>query len=438
MIGWHLRQPDPYARVIDKTAGMVRDMKAQALAKWRGLNILDVTWEDTGRYQGSCVGPNISDMTIQVQDRPSRTASYRLTCMPVIRTPNFADLSADVPLDSFSLLVGNEKGQPLRKVTLREFLDHLREYLTDPDSWPGRTTSLLSDRDTHVLTSAQACFLPIPQEGRAEFNPVLFNYQSMAGNPAVLAVLATREGASVTVIDNQRDGFQAGRTWGQRLFFNQAGQRASLTGERVSDFLAQAEATGETVSTEECQGLNLVLLIQVPLKQKERPVPELEELSMCLAAPFGAGVRSRALSDVEAAAIGHGEVEGPFTEIDGLPIERDERFPLRVTVQFYKATSNGVISAQDLAEIAEQIDRVYRDADYVGSLVTAGETGRPTEHAGPKQEPPDWWDDFWQRHERNTGQSREKAIEMLQHIRPYWQPTNQLELLQALEETRNG
>ncbi len=46
--------------------------------------------------------------------------------------------------------------------------------------------------------------------------------QSAPTNPAVLTVLATRESASVTVIDNQRDGFKAGHTWGQRLFFNQA------------------------------------------------------------------------------------------------------------------------------------------------------------------------------------------------------------------------
>jgi hypothetical protein len=43
---------------------------------------------------------------------------------------------------------------------------------------------------------------------------VLFNYQSRAGDPAVLAILATREGTSVTVIDNQGDAFRASRTWG--------------------------------------------------------------------------------------------------------------------------------------------------------------------------------------------------------------------------------
>ncbi|MGB3312504.1 MAG: hypothetical protein WBG32_17865 [Nodosilinea sp.] len=106
-------------------------------------------------------------------------------------------------------------------------------------------------------------------------------------------------------------------------------------------------------------------------------------------------MESRAPSDVEAAVIGHGAVEGPFTEIDNLAIERDPDYPIRVTVQFYKATSNGVVSEADMAEIREQIDRVYADADYVGSLVVDGPSDRPTEHDGPKDEPPDWWQRFW-------------------------------------------
>lgn len=45
-----------------------------------------------------------------------------------------------------------------------------------------------------------------------------------------------------------------------------------------------------------------------------------------------------------------------------------------------------------------------------------GETERPTEHAGPKVQPPGWWDAFWQRHFENTGQTREEAIAMLDKL----------------------
>ena len=77
------QQGGRYEETIRKTAAMVSDPVARRLAQSKGLSVLNVTWEDTGRYKGSSVGPNISDMTIQVQ-RPTQQG-YELTCMPVIR-----------------------------------------------------------------------------------------------------------------------------------------------------------------------------------------------------------------------------------------------------------------------------------------------------------------------------------------------------------------
>jgi hypothetical protein len=396
---------------------MVWDENAIALASQYGLNILNVTWEDTGRYYNSSVGPNISDVTIQVQHQDPYTRESRLTLMPVIRFPNFTDKTADISLDKFFLLVGNEDGSGLHKVTLREYLGNIRSYLSEPGSWTGRNNSLLASRDSHVLVSAQAAFLPVPREGEAEFNPVIFNYQSYQGDPAVLTIVATREGTSATVIDNVRDGFSAGYSWGQRLFFNQDGERASFTGERLSDFRANEGSSGDTPRAAGEAGLNMVLIIQVPLKQKfpmEGELMAVEEADMAFAAPS-----LKLESDVEVAVIGHGEVEGPFTEIDGLDIERDPRFPIRVTVQFYKATSNGIVSAEDLQQIAGQIERVYDEADYVGSLVVGGASSRPTEYDGPKEEPAGWWDAFWKRFEDNTGLNEFEAHEIWRSLKFY-------------------
>ena len=56
-----------YSKVIARTTAMVRDDAVQGLAQRNVLHVLDVTWEDTARFDNSAVGPNISDMTIQVQ-----------------------------------------------------------------------------------------------------------------------------------------------------------------------------------------------------------------------------------------------------------------------------------------------------------------------------------------------------------------------------------
>jgi hypothetical protein len=413
---------DPaYIEAIHRTAEMVSDGEAQRMAQSHGLQILNLTWEDTGRYKGSSVGPNISDMTIQVASKePGGRGQQMITCMPVIRYPNFSDRSCDLDPRDFTVLVGNQHGSSLKRISLYDFLQEPTAYLSKPSSWRAEKRSLLAPRDTKVLVSAQACFLPVPKQGLAKFNPVLFNYQSEAGNPAVLTLLATREGSSVTVIDNKRDAFTTGALWGQRLFHNQNGQRASLTGQRMSDFISDHDPRHDPSETpvEKRKGLNMVLLVQIPLKQKE--LPRRYPLAT-MSAPAGAFAgaksdRARRGSDVEAAVIGHGEEEGPFTEIDNLKIERDERYPVRVTVQFYKSTSNGVVSANDLQEIKDQIDDVYRRSDYVGSLVTEGETGRATEYEGLKVQPAGWWSEFWARYERNMGISRAEAIRHLHEL----------------------
>jgi hypothetical protein len=352
-------------------------------------------------------------VTIQVQHRNPESGDYELTLMPVFRYPNFSDRTADIPLDEFYLLVGNEDGNALERITLEQYLGDFRRYLSDPSCWEGRRSSLLAGRDSHALVSAQAAFLPVPEAGKATFNPVIFNYQSYAGDPAVLVIVATREGTSATVIDNVRDAFPAGWSWGQRLFFNQDGERSSFTGERISDFVSQEqpgsfeapEAAGES-------GLNMVLIIQVPLKQKNPMEAELGMVQEEAAAP-----QSKSESDTELAVIGHGRVEGPFTEIDGLAIERDERFPIRVTVQFYKATSTGIVDAEEIEAIAKQIDRVYEDGDYVGSLVVDGLSDRPTEYDGSKQQPANWWEVFWKRFEGNTGLDKWDAEELYQALK---------------------
>lgn len=88
-------------------------------------------------------------------------------------------------------------------------------------------------------------------------------------------------------------------------------------------------------------------------------------------------------------------------------------------MQFYKATSNGVVSEEDMQEIATQIKRVYEEADYVGSLVVDGESDRPTEYDGPKSQPDNWWEVFWRRFEDNTGLDRYDAYDLWRSLRLY-------------------
>jgi hypothetical protein len=209
----------------------------------------------------------------------------------------------------------------------------------------------------------------------------------------------------MTIIDNSRDTVTGGRSWGQRLYFNNGGQRAPLTAERLTD----VQSSGTTMNGEDASTLgkdsNLLMLIQVPLKVKAQ--------SRGLYGAIGYGMGGGGLaegapmataslddadaerSDIDVAVLGHGPSMGPYTELDGLTIERDDRFPVRVTVQFYQATSNGVVDANDMERMAAQIGKVYEQAEYVGSLVLPEGEPRPTMWTGATRAPASLsWRDF--------------------------------------------
>jgi len=105
--------------------------------------------------------------------------------------------------------------------------------------------------------------------------------------------------------------------------------------------------------------------------------------------------RSREKADVEDAIIKIGQSEGEFSELGNCSeITRDPNYPIRVTLQFYKATSNGICDDSHLSAISSQIKESRKFGTAIGSLVIGGDTGRVTEHTGHYIRPP-WWEEFW-------------------------------------------
>lgn len=383
---WGIRERSydaEYTETIRRVTSMVGDGDLQRRVARRQLSLVNVTWEDTGRFEGSSVGPNISDLTLQVRrPRSGQSSGFESNLLPVIRYPNFSDRTGDVAADKFFVRVGNERQGSLRTVPLTDVLRDPRLFSSLPESL-GSTGSLLAGRDSHFLVSAQAVFLPIPKSGKAEFNPVLFNYQSYPGAPAVLSILVTRQGTSIRVIENRPDEGAASVGFGQELYFDNKGQRAAFTAERKSDVEARIAAQGGARSEDDksalAKGADVLFLVQVPLMQAPRPrrampvepsmaAPSAAKGAAKSAAPSG-GAMAEDRSDVEQAVLGHGPNLGRYAEGFGRQLVRDTRFPVRITVQFYKATSNGVVSDTDLDSISRNIGSVYEHADAVGSLV---------------------------------------------------------------------
>lgn len=407
---WGIKTPTDsrsYGEVVNKVVSMATDGDLQRRVGQRKMSVVNVAWEDTGRAQGSALGPNISDLSLQVRRR-DEGGQFVSSVMPVIRLPNFVDRTGDVPSDRFFVRVGNDqRARPgtetsLRSVPLTDVLKNIKAFSSRSDSILG-DGNLLSPRDSHFLVSAQAVFLPIPKSGKAEFNPVLFNYQSSPGSPAVLTILVTRQGSSIQVIENRGED-RTGAGWGQELYFNNGGSRAAFSAERKSDVEERIQAQGGPKTEDDKsalqKGADVLFLVQVPLKHHnlgrlggpmlggsggggngalKKPASAAPKPSKAAGPPPPAAAAEMESSDVEQAVLGHGPNLGPFNEGHRLRFERDPKFPIRITVQFYKATSNGVASDVDLDSIARSIGSVYEHADFVGSLVLPeGDPRRPT------------------------------------------------------------
>ena len=349
---------------------MAKNSEAQTFASGAGLNISKVSWEDNARTKNSSWGPCISDMTLQAEG----------TYMPLIKnTTNFIDETWDVEIEKIPLVVGNQDDSTLKTITLKDYLGDLRSYLHAPKSWPGPSKSLLaSDKDKHVICSAQACFLPISASGEAEFNVGIFSYQSRASDPAVLAIVASVNGTSAQVLDSRSV---------IKLYHNKNGRRASFVAQRLSDYRSETGSplpdASPMTSSEKSQ--NMLLIIQVPLKRKTADVFEPPKPHVV----YSRSPAQTGRADVESAIVKVGNKDyGPFTEINGIEIERDDRYPIRVTMQYYKATSNGVVDTSVMTSIADDLQGARKWAVAISSLVTET-TNRTTEHSKglPVQKP---------------------------------------------------
>merc|ERR1712141_898853 len=73
------------------------------------------------------------------------------------------------------------------------------------------------------------------------------------------------------------------------------------------------------------------------------------------------------------------ELRGLLDSVKDYKLERNEQYPVRVTLQYYKATSNGVVDKEIMDDIVKQLEQSQKQADFMGSLVTEYDPKRPTE-----------------------------------------------------------
>lgn len=410
--------------ILTTIANISYDHKLSSLAKSYGINIMNVAWEDCARTKGSCFGPNISDMTLIVNG----------TNMPLMRKPNYADVSSDQDISKFNVIVGNETNSEKTMISLKEYLESIDKYTGNSN-----LKSMYLPRDEKILTSAQACILPL-SNGEVSFNVKLYNYQSY-DEPAVLILVCSSEGTSAQIVKGREC----------TLYFNKGGLNANYIAERLTDDRKRRGVPLEGAMTNEEKQRNALLIFQIPLIYKKRETiyaspsnynntnvkkskylyydgdilesmgmyPPNNGLSMygnCKGdtnyddesseeSVGGAGgsmwedddwgigdsvTRNAPIPKVEKtemitrgfenAVIKTSDGFGKFIGTENRTLVRDDKYPIRCTIQYYKVTDTADITELMIKEIAEQVNKQYEsvsDAER-GSLVF-GVSERKTE-----------------------------------------------------------
>ncbi len=357
--------------VADIVVGMIQDRTIQDLLHANGLVMQMVSWEDTARFKNSCIGPNISDMTLVADNRN----------MPVIRRPNYSDITCDRNISNFYVTVGNENKSPFsmadtyRRIPLSDYLNNLGTY-TNINPIYLDTSTLMAQPDEVILCSSQICLLPL-KSNTVEFNTRIYNYQSQADNYQVLIVISSAQGTSCGVV-NATD---------TDIYFNNHGQATRFLAERLQDDRKARKNDTISAMTDDEKERNVLFIYQIPLKTK-KPVyyPPAFAYGACMPACAGCApqpsTRTRGLDD---AVIRHGNDLKPFTGLSCLKetLVRDTRYPIRLTLQYYKVTDDAKLTENDINQMAEKLNNIYTGAIAKGSLVT-NTTNRTTEPKYPE------------------------------------------------------
>jgi hypothetical protein len=346
--------------LVKEINGIAHDRSLKKLAQSYGLAVNTVSWEDTGRTKGSCLGSNISDMTLRVGDFN----------MPVFRRPNFADVTADRNIEDFRVVVGNESGNSLMQIPLKKYLENLCLYTDNPNIKP-----MLLERDSKILVSSQACLLPL-HDGEVDFCVQLYNYQShYSSDPAVLTIISTAQGTTSQVAFGQT-----------KLYMNHNGNAHELKAKRLSDDRLERGVKLSGPMTSDEKNKNAVFIYQIPLKQHSPRddsffcMADLTEdydsgADDCVSMEMTSRGRGAGMArGLEKAILSKGKCVGTFYGTGRLTLERNEELPIRCTVQYYNVTDTPIITMSQMNELFDNINSVYSTASVVGSLVLSNST----------------------------------------------------------------
>lgn len=244
-----------------------------------------VSWDDVqrGTVGGglSCWGANITDTRLYAKDGRQ---------LFTVRGDNWNERLGKVKADDLALIAsdvnGGGTGNDLKPVTLKTVLSNVSKY----GKYANLSVDSLLDQelDQEISVRFQTAFLPVDEGEKQtlEFAPEAYNYNTTSDDdPRNLVLLCSTQGMAV-----QQDGQgtkklyhhvkeehgRVNRYWLEaESSCHKVGGSQVETKEEKEDALERGKATSTVIGTKAIgTRFNVLMTIQVPLKQKEVVEPE--------------------------------------------------------------------------------------------------------------------------------------------------------------------
>ena len=211
----------------------------------------------------------------------------------------------------------------------------------------------------------------------------------------MLTIVISARGTSTATVEDKH----------QKLFFDDKGTARYYTAEALADRRARETGVANQAASTHAQMTahekldNLLVVVQVPLKHREvrrtkGVVYECEEaevevymmgpsygapVARCMrSAPAARGAAEPPARGMDMAVLGLGSAAGPFAGTRGRTLERDARFPVRATFQYYRATDRDHLTVDEANDVAAQLQQSTKVMTAHGSLVTTPAAPRAT------------------------------------------------------------
>lgn len=386
----------------------------RAVATHYDYHVKAVSWEDCTRTvqngQVSCWGPNISDVRIVNKDK---------SIVYTVRSNNWNERIGIVDASKIALVIGNEKMPAnaeakieLKSETLASYLHKFGEranYL----GVPAGSRKYSPELDNKVSVRFQTVFLP--QD--SEFTTNVYSYGSYTDDdPQNMLLYCTAQGTSVHQSREKASnvylhqimpsGYIQCKWLHAKASDVKVGQSQDETKDSVMQAIESKSAFSRRMGVEAMGNrFNAVMMVQVPLKQRERQTGRSSSLAACsslndgsswgsadsssphatatCALSYGAPSRST-LSGYEPRTKGRAQVQSYASRVsagttaDGtsaaLTVNTRQicRHPdqhITVTITHYYVVKDGVPTEQDIVTAIKEMNSLYKSCGVSTTLM---------------------------------------------------------------------